>query len=119
MFRDTIREVVDGVDGAQAGILMDFEGITVDSYAKAGSAFDVAVIGAELSVILKSIKRAAESLEAGGAREIAFTADKVTTLVRLVNDEYFVALALDPGGNVGKGRYLLRLAAPKLLEELA
>jgi predicted regulator of Ras-like GTPase activity (Roadblock/LC7/MglB family) len=118
MFRDAIREVVDGVDGALAGILMDFEGITVDSYAKPGAPFDVAVIGAELSVILKSIKRAAESLEAGGAREVSLQTEKVTTLVRLLNDEYFVALAMRPDANFGKGRFMLRVTAPKIVEQL-
>jgi hypothetical protein len=35
-----------------------------------------------------------------------------------LNEEYFVALALLPDGNFGKGRYLLRTVAPKLLEQL-
>jgi hypothetical protein len=32
--------------------------------------------------------------------------------------EYFVALAVAPGGNVGKARYLLRVTAPTLVENL-
>jgi len=118
MFRESIREVVEGVDGAMAGILMDFEGIPVESYTKPDTAFDVSVVGAELSVILKSIKRAADSLEAGGAREVALQTDKVTTIVRLLNDDYFLAVTFAPNANFGKGRYMLRLAAPKILDEL-
>jgi len=76
-------------------------------------------VGAEYSVILKSIQRATESLEAGGAREIAIQSDKITTLIRILNDEYFLALTLSPDGNFGKGRYLMRTAAPKLLEQLS
>ena len=34
MFKEAIRDVVEGTDGAIAGILMDFEGIPVESYAK-------------------------------------------------------------------------------------
>jgi len=49
---------------------MDFEGIAVDSYVK-GESVDITAVGAEYRVILKSIQRATESLEAGGAREIA------------------------------------------------
>lgn len=119
MFREAIREAVEKTEGAIAGILMDFEGIAVDSWAKPDAPVDVAVIGAELSVILKSIKRAAESLEAGGAREVSLQTEKFTTIVRVLNDEYFVALAIDPAGNHGKGRYMLRVAAPKLLDELS
>jgi predicted regulator of Ras-like GTPase activity (Roadblock/LC7/MglB family) len=117
MFKEAIRDVVEGTDGGIAGILMDFEGIAVDSYVKA-SAFDINAVGAEYSVILKSIQRATESLEAGGPLEIAIQSDKLTTIIRIINEEYFLALTLSPDGNVGKGRYLLRTTAPKLLEQL-
>jgi predicted regulator of Ras-like GTPase activity (Roadblock/LC7/MglB family) len=118
MFKEAIRDVVEGTDGGIAGILMDFEGIAVDSYVK-GDSLDINAVGAEFSVILKSIQRATESLEAGGAREIAIQSDKVTTLIRILNDEYFLALTLSPDGNFGKGRYLMRTAAPKLIEQLS
>jgi len=118
MFKEAIRDVVEGTDGGIAGILMDFEGIAVDSYVK-GNSMDMDAVGAEYSVILKSIRRATESLEAGGAREIAIQSEKVTTLIRILNDEYFLALTLSPDGNFGKGRYLMRTAAPKLLEHLS
>jgi hypothetical protein len=42
----------------------------------------------------------------------------MTTLIRIVNESYFVALTLGPGGNVGKGRFLLRAAAPQFANEL-
>ena len=118
MFKEAIRDVVEGTDGGIAGVLMDFEGIAVDSYVKSES-LDITAVGAEFSVILKSIQRATESLEAGGAREIAIQSEKVTTLIRILNDEYFLALTLAPDGNFGKCRYLMRTAAPKLLEQLS
>jgi predicted regulator of Ras-like GTPase activity (Roadblock/LC7/MglB family) len=118
MFKEAIRDVVEGTDGGIAGILMDFEGIAVDSYVK-GESLDINAVGAEYSVILKSILRATESLEAGGAREIAIQSDKLTTLIRILTDEYFLALTLTPDGNFGKGRYLMRTAAPKLIEQLS
>jgi predicted regulator of Ras-like GTPase activity (Roadblock/LC7/MglB family) len=118
MFKEAIRDVVEGTDGGMAGVLMDFEGIAVDSYVK-GETLDINAVGAEYSVILKSIQRATESLEAGGAREIAIQSDKITTLIRILNDDYFLAITLSPDGNFGKGRYLMRTAAPKLLEQLS
>ena len=42
----------------------------------------------------------------------------MTTLIRVLNDEYFVALALPAEASVGKGRYLLRRVAPRLRENL-
>jgi hypothetical protein len=42
----------------------------------------------------------------------------MVTLVRVINQTYFVAMTLTPNGNLGKGRYLLRLMAPGLAKEL-
>jgi hypothetical protein len=50
---------------------------------------------------------------------VSFKSDKMITLIRVINKGYFVALTLTPDANLGKGRYLLRLLAPKLADELA
>lgn len=120
MFKDTLRQIVESTDGAIAGLLMGFDGIAVESYTRdeAAAGKDIAEIGMEFSVIVGSIKRAAETLEAGGAREVAIQAEHMTTLIRVVNDDYFLALTLRPDGNPGKGRFILRTAAPKLVAEL-
>jgi predicted regulator of Ras-like GTPase activity (Roadblock/LC7/MglB family) len=118
MFRDALRAVVENTEGGMAGLLMDFEGIPVDSYTRDGAPFDIDQVGAEFSVVVKSIRRAAESLEAGGTHEVSILADRVLTVIRVVNRDYFLALAMEPGGNVGKARYLLRTAAPAILREL-
>lgn len=119
MFKEALRSVVDATDGGLAGLLMDFEGIPVETYARSDSAFDIESVGAEVSVVVKAIQRATEMLDAGATREVAFRSDKLVTLIRVINESYFVAMALTPEGNLGKGRYLLRIVAPKLAEELA
>jgi|SRR5688572_3467170 predicted regulator of Ras-like GTPase activity (Roadblock/LC7/MglB family) len=118
MFRDSIRHFVDNTEGAQAGLIMDLEGIAVEAYSKEGAACDIEVVGAEASVVVKAIQRAGEMLDVGQMREISFQSDQITTLIRILNANYFVALTLGPGGNVGKGRYLLRATAPELASEL-
>lgn len=118
MFKDTLRQVVESTEGAIAGLLMGFDGIAVDSYTRDATAKDINEIGMEFSVILGSIRRAAEALEAGGAKEIAIQAEHLTTLIRVINDDYFVALTMRPDGNPGKGRFVLRTAAPKIMAEL-
>src|SRR5579863_8207030 len=119
MFQDALRAIVEGTEGAVAGLVMDSEGIAVDSYARADAPFDITTVGIEYGVVLGSIKRAAESLEAGSAREVAIGTEKMITLIRTLGETYFLALAIRPDGNLGKGRFLMRTAAPKLLAELA
>jgi predicted regulator of Ras-like GTPase activity (Roadblock/LC7/MglB family) len=117
MFREALRNIVENTDGGVAGLIMDSEGISVEEYAR-DETFDITTVGIEFGVILGSIRRAAESLEAGDAKEVAISTDKMITLIRTLGDNYFLALALRPEGNLGKGRYLMRTAAPSLLAEL-
>jgi predicted regulator of Ras-like GTPase activity (Roadblock/LC7/MglB family) len=118
MFREALREIVDKTEGGVAGLIMDSEGIAVESYARDDAPFDITTIGIEFGVVLGSIKRAAESLEAGKAHEVSIGTDKVVTLIRTLGESYFLAVAMRPDGNLGKGRFLMRTAAPKLLAEL-
>lgn len=119
MFKAALRDVVERTNGGVAGLLMGFDGIPVEQYLRAGATLDVETVGMEYSVILTQVSKAAQMLEAGDAREVSIQAERFTTLIRLLNKEYFVALTLLPHGNVGKGRYLLRMLAPKLLDELS
>jgi predicted regulator of Ras-like GTPase activity (Roadblock/LC7/MglB family) len=57
-------------------------------------------------------------LDAGATQEVAFHSEKLLTLVRVLNENYFLAIALAPDGNYGKARYLVRTAAPRMLQEL-
>lgn len=119
MFKEALRDVVEGTEGALAGLLMDTDGIAVDSYARDGVDLDIQLVGMHISSILKDIRRTAEELDTGGMREVSIQSEKVTTLVRTVTPEYYVAIAMSAEGNYGKGRFLLRLAIPKLLDFLA
>lgn len=118
MFKEALQSAVEG-SGGYAGLLMDFEGIPVESYVGKQSPYDIEVVGAEVSVLVKQIQRAADMLQAGGTEEVSFQSQKMTTIVRVVNERYFVALTLAPDGNPGKARFALRLLAPKLLAELS
>jgi len=118
MFKEELRSIVDGSDGGIAGLVMDSSGIALESYSKDGAQFDIDLIGVEFSVVINSVKRATESLDAGGAREVAVNTEKMTTIVRMLNDSYFLALTMRPDGNLGKARYLMRTAAPKILANL-
>ena len=60
MFKEALKGVVDGTDGGLAGLLMDFEGIPLEVYAKEGTPFDIEAVGAEVSVVVKAIQRATE-----------------------------------------------------------
>jgi len=118
MFREALEEVVRGTEGGIAALIMGFDGIAVDHYVRDDGAIDVDTIGMEYSVVLKDIQKAADMLDAGKPHEVAVRAERMTTVMRLINEQYFVALAIAPTGNVGRGRYLLRTRVAAMREAL-
>ena len=97
---------------------MGFDGIAVESFAKDQSKTDIQTVGMEFSYILTQVRKAADTIDAGGVEEVAIRTDRMILLIRVLSRDYFVALAIAPTGNSGKGRYLLRVTAPKIQAEL-
>lgn len=118
MFRDSLRRMVEQTQGGVAGLLMGFDGIAVESFAQDPSKLDIQTVGMEFSYILTQVRKAVDALDAGTVEEVTIRSDRMTILIRVLNKDYFVALAITPSGNSGKGRYMLRVTAPKIQAEL-
>jgi len=119
MFKEILEEIVGGVDGGLAGLVMGYDGIALDNYVASEREVEIETAGMEFSQILQNIRTAAEMLEVGKAAEVAVKAERLTMVLRLLTDEYFVAIALGPDANVGKARFLLRTRAHQLQEALS
>jgi predicted regulator of Ras-like GTPase activity (Roadblock/LC7/MglB family) len=119
MFREILDRVLNETPGAVGVTLMGFDGIAIDS-CEAESPGDVSPQSAaiELGAIASQLKGVAESLGAGDVREVTVHTGGLITVLRPVTPEYFLALSLRPDGNTGKGRYLMRVLAPRLAAEL-
>jgi predicted regulator of Ras-like GTPase activity (Roadblock/LC7/MglB family) len=117
MFGGKLESAVKDVNGGRAAILMGFDGIPVEMYS-GESEVDIETVGMEFSVLLKEVRKAAELLDAGTAEELTVRTDQLSTVLRVINQEYFLAMAIDKNGNLGKARYLLRLLAPEMRKEL-
>lgn len=117
-FREILTDVVKRVDGGKAVVLMGYDGIAIDEFRREGADIDIQLIAVEYSSILKEMKRAAELLESGALQEISVVTGKGVIVARAVTDEYFLMLCLSLDGNLGKARYMLKMAVPKLIEQL-
>jgi predicted regulator of Ras-like GTPase activity (Roadblock/LC7/MglB family) len=118
-FRAHLESVVNQVDGALACSVMGFDGISVETYQR-DEAGELELNGAwvEYANLLTQLKNAADVLKTGAVTELSVNSEKVLTIIRLVSPEYFLVLALKAEGNYGKGRYVLRITAPKVRAEL-
>ena len=117
MFAETLRKVVDNVDGGIAAVIMGLDGIPVDQYVRQNSV-DVNTVAMEFSFILAQIKKAGDSLQVGGLEELTVKAQRLLLVCRMLSPQYFVAVAMAPEGNFGKARFLARMATPALVAQL-
>jgi len=122
-FLPHLESVVTQVEGAIACSVMGFDGIAVETFqaphaAQLASEVELTSAWVEYGNTLSQLKTGAELLKTGTIAEVSVNTEKVITLMRMVTPEYFVVLGLKPDGNYGKGRYVLRVTAPKLKAEL-
>lgn len=109
------------VDGAQACMLIGFDGIPIASaFARDDSqiADDLSGVAVEVANLLGQLNRAAVGSEIGFVAEVSLVADKVAALARVVGDEYLLILAVDHSTDKDKGSRVLRLIAPWIEEQL-
>lgn len=108
------------LDGAAlAASIMAMDGIPVDAIELDAGDVDVSALLVEFSSLLGQVQRSAQMFAAGGLEELAIRSEHLTTIIRPINQEYLLCLALRPDANFGKGRYLLRINAPKLASALS
>ncbi len=117
-FREHLEQIVKSVDGAVASSVMGFDGIAIDTYQVEPTDLDLAAMLVEYGTVLGKLKEAALALQAGSVGEVTITTEKLSTIARMLTPEYYLVLAMRPEGNQGKGRYALRIAAPKVKAEL-
>ena len=120
-FRENIKKLVERLDGGVAAVLMGFDGISVDSFAKSGydgALPDIQTLAMEFAHLIAQARRTLQSLDAGPLEEFMLWAESLTLVVRVLNQEYFLACAVLPNGSVGKARYLMRMSAPALRADL-
>ena len=118
MFQENLKKIVQGVEGGIGGVIMGLDGIAVETYMSDKNGFDINIIGMEFSYILREATRAAEALRVGGVKEFIIKAEQLTLVIRMLTDEYFLAVAMSPAGNFGKCRFVLRMSESKLIGEL-
>ncbi len=112
-FKSILSEIISNVDGAIGAGLVGTDGIVIDQVSLKG-AFNISDVGAEYATIIKNAKKASENFGLGKTSEILISTEKAMMIMMTVSAEYFVAIALDLDGNLGRGRLEVKKALPKL-----
>lgn len=117
-FRETLTDIVEKVGGGLGAVIMGYDGIAIEEYIREQKTCDIQLLAVEYATLLKEVKRTVSVLKTGDMDEMTISTELTRAIVRIINDEFFILLALDKEGNYGKGRFLLKRVAPLLREEL-
>ena len=117
MFRQKLTRVVNNIEGAYGCMLMGFDGIAIDSVFRGEELPQLTAIAVELSNVLDKFRRL-QVYDVADVNEVSLTTGDITTLARVVSDEYLLILALSKDADVGRGQTMLRLIAPFVEREM-
>ena len=116
-FKAVLEEIINNVEGSIGIGLVGLDGIVIEQLSVDDS-FDINTVGVEYSGIIKHAQKAGKDFGLGQTLEVLITTQKATMIMMSVGDEYFVSLAINLDGNLGRGRLELKKAIPKLSTEL-
>ncbi len=122
-FEPILRKMVEGVSGAIGIALMGSDGIPIaELYAPGVDATaadgEVSAAGVEFGRILDEVRKAADAIGGGRLEETVIGLARYWLLFRVVDEELFLVVALEPRGNLGKARFLMRRFLLDLQQEL-
>lgn len=117
--RDSLNTIVQSVDGSLFAIIMAYDGIPIDEVAVEQTEFDMQLLSVEYATVLKEIKRAVDVIKMGDLEEVFISTSRTRVVVRVLSNDLFAALIMSRDGNIGKGRYLLKLKSFEILRELS
>ena len=120
MFKEALQTIVEKTDGSLGALIMGADGLSVEKFFnEEGYAANLDVAAAEFTTLVRTAKRSGNDLALGDLRELVVALGKVTFVMRLFNQDYFVVLAMKPEGNLGRARYELGKAELSLAHEFA
>jgi len=96
----------------QASCVMSFDGILVEIYQTDTNRTDIQPMLAEYTPVISNIQNI------GPFDELVLSAQRFVLVIQWLSSDYFLAVVLGKPTLEGKARYLMRLAAPKLVEAL-
>ncbi|HEY6802646.1 MAG TPA: roadblock/LC7 domain-containing protein [Pyrinomonadaceae bacterium] len=120
MFKEMLESIIERTEGSLGALIMGTDGIAVEKVlADAGADANLDIAAAEFTSIVRGAQRAGKDTGLGSVRELVVSLETAILIMRLLSKDYFVVLALNAEGNLGRGRFELRKAELKLAKEFA
>jgi predicted regulator of Ras-like GTPase activity (Roadblock/LC7/MglB family) len=110
-FADTLGTLAKRIEGCVAVMILGTDGIPIERHVQQmNQSLDLDMIATEFTTLVRRSMRTATDTELGELSEMVLGTDAMTFLVRPITSDYFLLLALNSGGNIGRARFELRKA---------
>lgn len=110
--------LVDHVDGALSAAVGGMDGLLIAQYPSQGH--DLSMMTAEQTKVLSHLRQLYIGVLAGGElSEVVVVASHLIGYIRLLSDELFCLVVMNPAGNIGKARLYSEQVSARILEVLA
>jgi predicted regulator of Ras-like GTPase activity (Roadblock/LC7/MglB family) len=117
-FEEILRGIVSQCPGCVGVALMGADGVPIAEVGGAGESDEVTLLGIEFGRVLDEARKVASTVNGGELEELVIAMARTQVVMRAVDPETLFVLALDPSGNLGKARYLLRRHVIDVREQL-
>lgn len=120
-FSELLKQITTKVEGAVGVLIMGLDGIAIEQQIEDAQNHDgqLSIIAAAYATLLRNSMRTSSDVGVGALQEMTVISGNLTLVIKLINPEYFLLIALSPAGNVGRARFELRKAQLLLEEEFA
>jgi len=121
MFKDHMNKALNHVPDAMGCTLIGFDGIPIATvFSEDGRAAEghLLTMSVEATGLLRKMHRMSKEDELPFVEEMSLISDVVTTLAKVVQQEYLLVLALKPGADLEVGRRMLGLLTPWIESEM-
>lgn len=121
VFADLLKQIVAKVDGAIGALIMGLDGIAIEQQIVDAERHDnrLSMIAAAYATLLRNSMRTSSDVGVGPLQEMSVISGNMMLVIKLINPEYFLLVALEHNGNIGRARFELRKAQLLLEEEFA
>lgn len=121
VFADLLKQMVVKVDGAIGALIMGLDGIPIEQQLSDEAGDEegdrLAIIAAAYATLLRNSMRTSSDVGVGQLEELTIISGNMMLVIKLINSEYFLILALEAKGNIGRARFELRKAQLLIEEE--
>lgn len=118
MLESTLSRIVHSVEGALGAVVLGTNGLVIEAVDADGKRTSPDQVANDYASVFKQILSVSETMELGEVLELTVDGADRSVLARMLTPNYFVALMVDPTTIPGKARFLLRITAPDLTNQL-